>query len=196
MIDTCMIDVGAHWGELSLPWALRHPDVPVFLFEPDPRAFGRLCFTLPNVHPFMAAISELDGFIPFYLCRVPGTSSPLRLNHVALDEWPGGENFAEVGRIWSLSLRLDTFLDWMNIEQVQWLKVDTQGFDLAVLRSLGDRIVDCTRITVEAPRQGISTYREAATQEDLTAYLAEYGFYLATETVQTCGYEANLTYER
>ena len=43
------------------------------------------------------------------------------------------------------TIRLDTFMELMQLERIDYLKIDTQGADFMVVKSLGTRILDDAR---------------------------------------------------
>lgn len=195
-MNSCALDVGAHWGEVGLEYARQHPDIPVYAFEPDVRDAARIATSLDNYHVLAVAIDETDGIGVLRVNQVPGCSSLHPLDGDGLRAWPGGKNFAEIGLLTVPTLRLDTFLDAIGYSTVAWLKVDTQGHDLAVLRSLGARLADVQHIVIEVCVADRPTYQQAPTHEDILDFLTARGFVRVDATPQTQGYEENWTFER
>lgn len=192
-----VIDVGAHWGEVSLPYARLHPDVTVFAFEPDMDAATRLWSAAPNYVVILAAVSEYNALATLHLNRVPGCASLLDLDPDSLDQWPGGDNLLETGTRVVPTMRLDTFLNLYGIESVSWLKIDTQGADLSALRSLGTRIDSVQRVTVEVPAARMKPqYVGGHTKRDVMRYMLSRDFVLVQTEPQTDNCEENLTFER
>ena len=195
-MTTCAMDVGAHWGEVMLEFASERPNVDVYAFEPDLHAIWRIATILPNYHALALAVDEVDGFAPLYMNRVPGCSSLHHLDRDGVATWPGGFNFAEVARVIVPTIRLDTFMARMDIDEVSWLKIDTQGHDLAVLRSLGTRIDDVRKITLEVCMRTIASYEHTPARGELVSLLFAHGFALVRREEQTCGAEENWTFEQ
>jgi hypothetical protein len=94
------------------------------------------------------------------------------------------------------TMRLDTFLSAAGVARVDFLKVDAQGTDLQVVRSLGARIRDVQRIQVEAAKPGHRQYAGAADRNEILAFLTANGFRLVLEEEQSHGQEVNLTFVR
>ena len=72
-----IIDVGAHVGLFSLYLALRHPEVTIVAFEPEPHNFRNLAANVArhralNIFAFNLAVTA-DG-ASFSLCRPPANS--------------------------------------------------------------------------------------------------------------------------
>lgn len=195
-MTVCAIDVGAHWGEVGLEYARLHPDTPVYGFEPDVRDAARIAAALTNYHVLAVAVDEVDGLRDLRVNRIPGCSSLHPLDGDGLHAWPGGFNFAELGRLTVPTLRLDTFLDYAGVDTVQWLKIDTQGHDLAVLRSLGERLGDVVQIVIEVCVAAKGTYERMPSADDILDYLTARGFVLVDQHAQTQGFEENWTFEK
>ena len=192
----CALDVGAHWGEVMLDYAHQHPDLDVYAFEPDLHAAWKAATALPNYHMLALAIDEADGFAPLYVNRVPGCSSLHHLDVVGVESWPGGFNFAEVARVIVPTMRLDTFIRLMNIGRVSWLKIDTQGHDLAVLRSLGPCIDLVQKVTLEVCVSERASYEHTPTRGEIATFMFGQGYSLIRRETQTEGAEENWTFER
>jgi FkbM family methyltransferase len=119
-----MVDVGAHHGGSLMPFA--GDSWRVYAIEPDPRnravlrrRFGRK----PNVLVDDRAISERDGE------RVPLFTSPVSSGISALAPFHPTHQATDSVE----TIRLDTLL--ADVDQVTFLKTDTEGWDLPVLRT-------------------------------------------------------------
>jgi FkbM family methyltransferase len=117
-----MVDVGAHRGFAHTPFADR--EWQVLALEPDPanRVFLEEA-AHPNVTIDPRAITDTDGQqLTLYTSEVSSGISTLAPFHES--HHPGVE---------VETVRLDTVLaDWSHVD---FLKVDTEGFDLPVLRT-------------------------------------------------------------
>ncbi len=94
------------------------------------------------------------------------------------------------------TVRLDTFMHFMNIQSVDYLKVDAQGNDLSVVRSAGDRIKDIKKVRMEVQVTDLPVYEGAGTKDEMLAYMAENGFQLVEAEQQSHGQEQNLLFCR
>jgi Methyltransferase FkbM domain len=94
------------------------------------------------------------------------------------------------------TIRLDTFLRLMGIQEVHFLKIDAQGADLAVVRSLGSRIKDVRKISLEVQVNHVPLYAGASQKEEVQQYMRAAGFSLETCEKQSYDQEENLTYLR
>jgi len=190
------LDVGAHRGEISFPVAEKHPQLEVHAFEPNAKAAGRLAGRLPNYHVHAVAVAEHDGEVDFHVNAFEAASSTLPLDPQGLARWSGGEALKVDRTLRVPCVRLDTFLNEAGIRDVDWLKVDAQGADLAVVRSLGARLKDVRRVTLEVQTTPEALYQGSAGREAVLAFMQQAGFILAHAELQSRGQEQNLSFER
>ena len=192
------IDVGAYHGAWSLPSARANKKLNVYAFEPLPGAFEVLRHTstgLLNYHPVQAAITEHDGTTKFFANAYEMGSSVLPIDHQERERWQGGFALATETRIEVECWRLDTFMEHVGIERVDYLKVDAQGHDLAVVRSLGERIVDVDMVVLEVSL-GIQLYQGSNTRDEAMSFMLANGFRYAGGTKQSYDQEENMIFER
>jgi hypothetical protein len=87
-------------------------------------------------------------------------------------------------------------MDLLGIRKVDFLKIDTQGSDLIVLESAGDRLRDVAKITLEVGVAPMPLYKGAPSKDEVLAFLSEAGFVSVGTERQTHGQEENLTFVR
>jgi FkbM family methyltransferase len=194
-IGETWIDVGAHHGEVTLGFASRNPGLRVYAFEPNLRAAARLFGKAPNYIAIPVAVGEEDGSAELYVNQYEASSSLLPLSEDP-PYWSGGTPLRVESTMRVPTVRLDTFMDLMGIPKVDFLKIDAQGMDLAVIRSAGKRLTDIDRITLEVWVGPRPQYLGTPSKEEVLEYLAERGFALVGVESQTDGLEENLTFER
>ena len=190
------IDVGAHQGESSLDWACRNPSLQVYAFEPNLRAAVSLFGRASNYIALPMAVAETDGFAEFHINRFDDASSLLTMNEESRRTWVGGDILQHERTITVPTIRLDTFMNLFSIQKVDFLKVDAQGTDLAVLRSAGSRLHDVDRITMEVDVSPQTLYCGAHSRSEAMEFLREAGFELVEAQKQTYDQEENLTFVR
>jgi len=191
------IDVGAHTGQLTLEYAEWHPNVLIFAFEPDIRVLGSLIGKLKNFIVMPMAVSETDGVAEFFINAADGTSSLLPFNPEAFgQDWKESDGLFTKMREIVPTIRLDTFLSRMGIDIVDYLKIDTQGADLMVVRSLGDRLKDVRSLTLEADVTPIRAYKGSSPKDEIVDFLISHNFELVRTRPQTGGKEEDLTFVR
>jgi FkbM family methyltransferase len=71
-------------------------------------------------------------------------------------------------------IRLDTFINENNIENIDLLCIDLQGYELNAIKSLGDHLHNVKYIITECSIK--STYTNGSSFEELNKYLNDYNF--------------------
>ncbi len=188
------LDVGAHYGETTFKRAYRDPSLTVYAFEPNFQIACVRVGVLPNYHVFPFAVSEEEGCATFYINDYEEASSLLPIDEDCLKEWVDGHVLERMSSTVVPTVRLDTFLAAMRIPWVDYLKIDTQGADFAVIRSAGDRLKDIGRIRLEVATTATPLYKGGTVRAEVEAYLQDAGFELVAEEPQHHGQETNLTF--
>ena len=93
-------------------------------------------------------------------------------------------------------IRLDDFLDANNIKSVEHLKVDAQGHDLDVIKSLGSRLKDVRTIVAEARLTDFHMYEGDCHKDELGQYMKDNGFSARDSQKQTYDQEENILFVR
>jgi FkbM family methyltransferase len=190
------IDVGAHEGETTFPFASVDRTLLVYAFEPNLQAASRIMGRLRNYVVLPIAIAERDGSAELHLTAYEPSSSLLPADQVGIKSWVSEVEFKVVGSVTVPTMRLDTFMNGAGIESVDYLKIDAQGLDLEVVKSAGDRLRDVAKVQLEATTSSYRQYEGAPGKPVIVEYMAAKGFRLAGEESQSHGQEANLTFLR
>ena len=190
------IDVGAHEGELTFPFASVDRTLLVYAFEPNLRAASRIMGRLPNYVVLPIAVAATDGSAELQLNAYEQSSSLLPADDAGVKAWRSELEFKVIGSVIVPTMRLDTFMNGAGIESVDFLKVDAQGLDLEVVRSAGDRLRDVARVQLEATTASYRQYEGAPGKSEIVEFMESNGFRLAEEESQSHGQEANLTFVR
>ena len=190
------IDVGAHEGETTLPFAARDPWLLVYAFEPDLRVASRVMGRLRNFVVLPVAIAEKDGSAQLNVNAYEQSSSLLRPDPAGVRQWVTDAHFEVIGAMTVPTMRLDTFMDRAGLKRVDYLKIDAQGLDLEVLSSAGERLRDVEKVQVEATTASYRQYEGAPDKDEIVEFMESRGFRLTGEELQSQGQEANLTFIR
>ena len=190
------LDVGVHNADRTLEAARQNPALRVYAFEPNLAAASRLMGVLANYVVLPVAVAERDGSAPFYVNRYQAASSLLPFEPEGLARWIGGGDLAVTATVTVPTMRLDTFLDGAGIRKVDYLQIDAQGADLAVIRSAGERLQDIGRISLEVQTTPFELYRGASRKDDVMRFLTSAGFRLVETEAQSFDQEENLTFVR
>lgn len=126
-----LLDVGANAGHYARHLRRVAPDARILAFEPHPRSFAALRAALRDtgVETLQLALNDTGGPVTLhdFAAEDGSTQASLSAEAVALYAEQIVAHQVE-------SIRLDDLLDRQGIDRVALLKVDTEGFDLAVLR--------------------------------------------------------------
>jgi FkbM family methyltransferase len=190
------IDVGAHEGELTFPYAAVDSSLLVYAFEPNLHAASRIMGRLRNYVVLPVAIAERDGSAVLQLNAYEPSSSLLPADEAGVKSWVSEQEFKVIGSTTVPTMRLDTFMNGAGIESVDFLKIDAQGLDLEVVKSAGDRLKDVAKVQLEATTASYRQYEGAPGKSVIVEYMESHGFRLAGEEIQSHGQEANLTFLR
>jgi len=132
------VDVGAGIGHYTFLFSRLVGDAGmVYAFEPDPFMFKILEANirlngLDNVVAEQAAIADRTGEMTFYMSTV-GQSSLLPMRGLR-----------------SIITVKTLTIDSLNLARLDWVKIDTEGTEAAVLRGTKDTVAKCTpRLLVE-----------------------------------------------
>ena len=190
------LDVGAHEGETTFPFAAADPSLLVYAFEPNLHAASRIMGRLRNYVVLPIAVAERDGSAELHLNAYEQSSSLLPADQAGVKSWITEQEFKVTGSITVPTMRLDTFMNQVGIESVDYLKIDAQGLDLEVVKSAGDRLRDVVKVQLEATTVSYRQYQGAPDKSVVIEYMISKGFRLAGKEIQSHGQEANLTFLR
>src|SRR5207244_7880785 len=104
------IDVGAHEGESTFPYAAADPSLLVYAFEPNLRAAARVMGKLRNYVVLPIAVAERDGSAELHLNSYEQSSSLLAPDAAGAKSWVSQERFQVTGSLTVPTMRLDTFI--------------------------------------------------------------------------------------
>ncbi len=179
------IDVGCNRGQYSFTW-VGLEDVKVFAFEPNKELFAYLKqYESDKFKVFDNAVGTEEGIQKFNIGENDATSSL--------------KNFAKDYTALSYShtidvnvIRLDNFFKANGIEEIEHIKIDAQGSDLDVLKSMGEYIHKTKSIMIEAFTTDINVYEDEVKEQQVLDFLLPLGFILNNRAVD--GNYADLTF--
>ena len=139
---------------------------------------------------YRIAIFNKEGKYPFYICKRTQNSSFLKPNYPIVEEHIRSlnkvkkndsfeeeyDNFRIVEIIQMECSRLDSILDKLNIN-FDFLKVDTQGTEFNVIKSLG-KYLDAQIVGIQAELCSKIYYKDVVLVDDVTQFLQEHNFYM------------------
>ena len=174
-------DVGANNGEWSIPFAQKNLNSKVYAFEPTPHMCNIIrssTIGLKNYYLTEKAVSNFEDFADFKIAGQAdwGCSSLLDFSDKSKTDWPGRNDFKVTQTIRVEVIRLDRFIEQEQIEEIDYLHVDTQGSDLKVLIGMGDRIYMVKRGVIEAAAKKDVLYFGQNTKDECVEFLTSKGF--------------------
>jgi FkbM family methyltransferase len=209
-----LFDVGANWGDDSLPVCARDPNMIAWAFEPTPHIANHLKNASRNFSDrytvVESAIEEFDGEAEFFIQNNPGMgcNSLNQFDKEAIEKYwlsaegvPRIDELSAVGSITVAVSRLDTWIkdNLPDLDHIDFFHCDTQGSDLKVLKGMGDYISLIRTGKIECARdQEIKLYKESTNfVDDVCEYLESKGFTITEiESNDHMGNELNVYFEK
>ena len=126
-----LLDVGANSGMYTLLMHSLAPNARIFSFEPHPKTFRLLQerATLPNVMLFNQAMGAKSGSMMLFDFAADDGSTQASLNRDAVALFSN-----DIVEHSTQCTTFDQFIEEHGIDTVTLLKIDTEGYDLNVLK--------------------------------------------------------------
>lgn len=174
---------------------------PVIFIEPNKEALDRVPSEEGDIK-VNAAITSYDGEIEFNYYQ-DGTHSVLKTNleeiHKYIDGYSGTNAKIKDWTAWKIEkvkcFKLSTLVEQLNIDEVMYLKIDTQGHDFEVIKSLEEKINIVRYIECEVQTTDFEIYKNQSKKDELIEYLINNNFQLVSTEKQTFNQEENLIFE-
>lgn len=173
-----LVDIGAMSG-LSSEWSSIAGDITIIAFEPDPREFKKLKSTDKRKY-YNFALSDRSAGMQYHIARSTGKSSLFLPDMRELSKFNDPGRFDIVGEETIPSSRvktLDMLIDEGLVKDPDFLKIDTQGSELNIMKGGSGRFMKeifGAKIEVEFVRM----YKGQPLFRDIDAFMAEQGFRL------------------
>jgi FkbM family methyltransferase len=169
-----IIDVGANRGQAASLFMDAFPEASVYSFEPQPAALvelNRLAAKSPRLKIFPCAMGSKDATMPLNIAASDDGSSLLDFQKPGSHPWttPAGTVDVVVRRLADVAREL-------SLERIDLLKIDTQGFDLEVLRGAGDLLKTQSIRAILIELNFDSYYSGQAKAWEIFGHLAERGY--------------------
>jgi FkbM family methyltransferase len=171
-----VVDVGA-LGGIDHRWAKFTSSYEGILFEPDPREYEILrSSSSKNLLVLNSALSNSPATIDFNLCNLPGRSSVYLPNIDFLSRFSDVSSYEVIREIRIETDTLDNQLTKNGIAEIDFIKIDTQGYELPILQgSVGylDNVIGLELEVEFAP-----LYKNQPLFNEVDSFVREKGFEL------------------
>jgi FkbM family methyltransferase len=182
--DLVMVDGGARGGTYDLPRLSRY--IASYGFEPNRPEYEKITKGLftknpryKHVHYSPFALVEETGTVTLYITKRPAATSTLRPNvelytHFPDDNWrQSGE---VVGEEMVEGISLADFMRQGKLSYIDYLKLDTQGNELHILKSAGEFLPRIGVVKTEV--EMVPMYVDQPLLGDICTFMHKAGFHL------------------
>lgn len=166
------ISIGAHYGEEYELWLSQGAKNFIFI-EPCKDAFAKLSRIMkdkPNVTLLNHAIGSYDGSVEMHIeTEHQGKSNSILEPYLHLEQYPDirfkGKEKVSIRRLDGL---------YYDHKLYDHLHIDTQGYEMEVLKGAEMSLLDIKTIQIEVYRKEL--YKGCAIYQDILIYLTDLGF--------------------
>ena len=183
------IDVGAA-GQIIPRWKRIEKYVNYYGFEPDKRSREELLAQENNCKSYYLdskIISNKSEVTEIHLCKAPMTSSVYAPNRSFVDLFAEAERFDIVSKE-----KLNaTTIDKLEIENIDFIKLDIQGGELNALKGAEKTLNNCLGLEIEV--EFLPIYKNQPLYADITNFLKKHQFEFI-DFLRICRWERNNIY--
>jgi len=171
-----VVDVGASGG-IDPKWAKFTTFHKGILFEPDPREYETLnSKSGKNLIVINSALSDSSSTIDFHLCEKQQVSSAYLPNFDFLNKFPDVKRFDVTKTIKIQTDTLDNQLKKNDIAEIDFIKIDTQGYELPILKGSADYLDNVIGLELEV--EFVQLYENQPLFNEVDRFVSEKGFEL------------------
>jgi FkbM family methyltransferase len=160
-----IIDIGANVGDTVSEFRKSFSDSKIYAFEPDKNVFQRLSKRFKddkNIFCYENAISNVEGDQDFYVSNESNLLSSL------LEK----ENTIKTS---VKTIKLEDFIASNNIQKIDIIKLDTEGFDLEILKSAKE-LFDSGIVDIVIVEVSFSAYINSSNFSEINKFMTENKF--------------------
>jgi FkbM family methyltransferase len=169
----CIFDVGANYGQTALHYTKAFKDAKIFSFEPVKNSFDILIKNTKgykNIFCYNFAFGDKKKEVEIFLHEERFSAC----NSLKFDNRDGNNSAPkEIVRV----MTLNDFVKENKIEYIDLLKIDTEGYELEVLKG-GENILTQGSVSAIIGEVALSTKNNRNTQlHALVSYLDKFDYY-------------------
>lgn len=172
-----VVDVGCRWG-FAEPFTRDIEHFQLYGFDPDPQECTKLNtrYASPKILAVPVALGAEAGQHTLYLTKDPACSSLYQPDPYYTSSYVAFDCEKEIGTTQVEVVRLDEWARDNQIDKIDFLKIDTQGSELDVLKGCGSLLAEMRAVEVEVEFNPMYLQQPIFSEVDL--YLRSQGFVL------------------
>jgi FkbM family methyltransferase len=171
-----IVDIGASGG-IDTRWKNLTSSFKCILFEPDPREYSILKENSgSNLIVLNSALSDSSKKVEFHLCKKQEVSSIFPPNFDFLNKFPDPERFRVQKNIILNADTLNNQLEKIGINEVDFIKIDTQGYELPILQGSFDYLDSAIGMEIEV--EFVELYKGQPLFDEVNGFVKSKGFSL------------------
>ena len=175
--STNVIDVGARVAGIESNWWRLEGLAGYFGFEPDAAECARLNASRHGRETYVPlALGAQRGERAFFVTQKPACSSLYPPDEAVIARYPSLRGVTQTGQVNVTVVPLDDWWQESGRPDVSFIKLDTQGSELDILRGAGSVISRCVGCEVEVEFSPI--YKGQPLFPDVDRFMKEHGFML------------------
>jgi len=172
-----LVDVGARGG-IHSRWNVIGRNIRVVGFEPDAEECRKLNEKSEDNHIYFPfALYDRDGMVDINIMQNLACSSVYVPNSLLIQRFPIADDYKVTNRSRIECHRIDEILKLNNIQNVDFLKVDTQGSEMRILEGAKETLKSYV-FGIDIELEFLPLYKQQPLFSDVDEYLREYGFVL------------------
>lgn len=196
-----VFEVGARYGDETKKLKITFPNSKIFSFECNPKTIDKCKKKLKNIKGIYFndfGLGEKEQKLPFYSYTKNNDGASSFLKRIDFKSTQKQTGLISVER-------LDNYVKSKNIQNIDLLCMDVQGYELNVLKGAGEFIKNINYIIMEEPKpisnskylpNGIySKYINAPSSKEIKEFMTIHSF-VEIERIQENAIEDNVMYKR
>jgi FkbM family methyltransferase len=193
-----IIDIGSNIGDITKEY-IKDSNNFVISIEPIPHLYNVLKgmeLDYQNLKVINCAVSNVEGQQTFYLNEPDCTSSLKKFNDTVRNNWPNKLNYNV--EITVDVKKMSTIIEELSLEDVifEFVKIDTQGSDLDVIKSIDRFLSNVKTLKCEAflTSKKNDLYDEEGKSNEIIDYMIDNNFILIDNEINPTELWCDLTF--